>query len=158
MDEITIRDARYDEASIIVPMIRSMVSEMASHGGHAPATDNMAWTNLTAGIADELKGANAKYVIAESAGDDPIGAAGAQLITLGGAFAPKKTLHVGVVYVRPEFRRGGVGGSMLVRLLDWGRAVGCEECDLAVLSKSPAMSLYEKKGFAPFQVKMTRSL
>jgi GNAT superfamily N-acetyltransferase len=158
MDEITVRDARHDEANVIVPMIRSMVADMASYGGHAPSCDDTAWTNLTAGIADELKGNSAKYVIAELAGGDPVGVAGAQLITLGGVFAPKKTLHVSVVYVRPEFRRGGIGGSLLAKLLDWGRAVGSEECDLVVLSNNPAKSMYAKKGFAQFEVKMVRSL
>ena len=158
MEEITVRDARHDEASVIVPMIRHMVADMAGYGGHAPATDETAWTNMTAVIAHELNGNDAKYVIAEPAGGDPIGVAGAQLITLGGAFAPRKTLHVEVVYVRPEFRRSGIGGSLLAKLLEWGRAVGSEQCDLIVLSNNPAMSMYEKEGFSPFEVRMVRSL
>lgn len=158
MEEITVRDARHDEAGIIVPMIRHMVTDMATYGGYAPATDDAAWTKMTAFVAEEINGNSAKYVIAESAGGDPVGVAGAQIITLGGAFAPKKTLHVSVVYVLPEFRRSGIGGSLLARLLDWGRAVGSEQCDLVVLSNNPAMSMYEREGFSPFEVRMVRSL
>ena len=87
-------------------MIRHMVREMASYGGHAPATDEAAWEKMAIVIAGELKGNNAKYVMAESANGDAIGVAGAALITLGGAFAPKKTLHISAIYVLPQFRRG----------------------------------------------------
>jgi hypothetical protein len=55
-------------------------------------------------IAAELNGQNSKYVIAEAANGDRIGIAGAELRTLGGAFAPKKTLHISVVY-KPAAQR-----------------------------------------------------
>ena len=87
-----------------------------------------------------------------------IGVAGAELTTLGGAFAPKKTLHISVVYVLPRLRHGGIGGRLIAKLLDWGRAAGCELCDLNVLSGNPARSLYERCGFSASEVKMVRSL
>ena len=139
-------------------MIRHMVTDMASYGGNAPATDDTAWEKMTVAIADEIKGNNAKYVIAESANGDPVGVAGAELITLGGAFAPKKMLHISVIYVLPQFRRGGIGGRLIAGILDWGRAAGSELCDLNVLSENPAKSLYEKYGFSVLEVRMVRSL
>jgi len=135
-----------------------MVTDMATYGGHAPATDDAAWRKMAAVVSHDLQSDGAKYVIAELAGGDPVGVAGAQLITLSDAFAPKRTLHVEVVYVVPEFRRGGIGGSLLARLMDWGRAIGIEQCDLVVLSSNPAMSMYEREGFSPFEVRMIRSL
>ena len=158
MDKIVVRDARHDEAELIVQMIRHMVREMASYGGHAPATDDAAWEKMAIVIAGELKGNNAKYVIAELANGDAIGVAGAALITLGGAFVPKKTLHISAIYVLPPFRRGGIGGRLIARILDWGRAAGSELCDLNVLSENPAKSLYETCGFSVVEVKMVRSL
>ena len=158
MDKIVVRDARHDEAELIVQMIGHMVREMASYGGHAPATDDAAWEKMAIVIAGELKGNNAKYVLAESGNGDAIGVAGAALITLGGAFAPKKTLHISVVYVLPQLRSGGIGGRLIAKLLDWGRAAGCELCDLNVLSGNPARSLYERCGFSVSEVKMVRSL
>ena len=97
-------------------------------------------------------------MVAESADGGPIGVAGAELTTLGGAFAPKKTLHISVVYVLPRLRHGGIGGRLIAKLLDWGRAAGCELCDLNVLSGNPARSLYERCGFSVSEVKMVRSL
>jgi ribosomal protein S18 acetylase RimI-like enzyme len=139
-------------------MIRHMVPDMAGFGGHAPATDDSAWETMAITVADELKGSKTKNVIAESADGDPIGVAGAQLITLDGAFAPKKTLHVSAVVVLPRFRRRGIGTALLATLMDWGRTAGSQECDLHVLSRNPAKSLYERHGFSAVEVKMVRSL
>ena len=158
MDKMTVRDARHDEAAFIVQMIRHMVVDMASYGGNTPATDDAAWERIAVAIAGERKGNNVKYLVAESAAGEPIGVAGAELTTLAGAFSPKKTLHISVVYVVPQLRRGGIGGRLIAKLLDWGRAAGCELCDLNVLSGNPARSLYERCGFSASEVKMVRSL
>ena len=157
MDKMTVRDARPDEAALIVQMIRHMVVDMASYGGNTPATDDAAWERIAVAIAGELKGNHVKYVVAESADGGPIGVAGAELTTLAGAFSPKKTLHISVVYVLPQWRRGGIGGRLIAKLLDWGRAAGCELCDLNVLSGNPARSLYERCGFSISEVKMVRA-
>jgi GNAT superfamily N-acetyltransferase len=157
MDKMTVRDARHDEAAFIVQMIRHMVVDMASYGGNTPATDGVAWEKIVVAIAGELKGNNVKYLVAESANGEPIGVAGAELTTLAGAFSPKKTLHISVVYVLPQWRRGGIGGRLIAKLLDWGRAAGCELCDLNVLSGNPARSLYERCGFSISEVKMVRA-
>jgi GNAT superfamily N-acetyltransferase len=154
MDKIAVRNARDDEAGFIVQMIRQMVTEMTSYGGHAPATDDEAWEKLSMALTTELQGENSKYVIAEAENGDRIGVAGAQLRTLGAALAPKKTLHISVVYVLPSLRRSGIGGKLIARILDWGRAVGIEQCDLNVLSRNPAKSLYDKLGFSVVEVKM----
>jgi GNAT superfamily N-acetyltransferase len=157
MDKMTVRDARHDEAAFIVQMIRHMVADMASYGGNTPATDDAAWERIAVAIAGELKGNNVKYLVAESAAGEPIGVAGAELTTLAGAFSPKKTLHISVVYVLPQWRRGGSGSRLIAKLLDWGRAAGCELCDLNVLSGNPARSLYERCGFSVSEVKMVRA-
>jgi ribosomal protein S18 acetylase RimI-like enzyme len=158
MDKITVRDARHDEARFVVEMIRYMVTDMASYGGNAPATADTAWEKMMVAVADELKGNNTKYLIGESANGDLARVAGAELITLGGAFAPKKTLHISVIYVLPQFRRCGIGGRLINTILDWGRAAGSEQCDLNVLSENPAKSLYEKYGFSVLEFRLARSL
>jgi GNAT superfamily N-acetyltransferase len=158
MDKVAVRDARHDEAPFIVQMIRQMVADMANYGGDAPAADDAAWERMSVAVAAELQGQDNKYVIAEGENGDRIGVAGAELRTLGGAFAPKKTLHIGVVYVLPSLRRSGVGRELIATILDWGRSIGSEQCDLNVLSNNPAKSLYEKHGFSIVEVKMVCSL
>jgi GNAT superfamily N-acetyltransferase len=158
MDKFAVRDARYDEAEFIVQMIRQMVTDMATYGGYAPATEDEAWKKLSIALTTELRGENSKYVIAEAENGDRIGVAGAELRTLGGAFAPRKTLHISAVYVLPSLRRLGIGGKLIARILDWGRTVGIEQCDLNVLSRNPARSLYDKLGFSVVEVKMVGAL
>jgi GNAT superfamily N-acetyltransferase len=158
MTEIAVRDAGRDDVEFIVQMIRRMLADMASYGGHAPAMDEAAWQKMTGMIGDALQSGNTRYVIAESVDGEPLGVAGAELITLGGAFAPKKTIHIHVVYVLPQFRRKGVGSSLLASMLDWGRATGCEQCTLNVLANNPARSLYDKNGFSEFELKLIRPL
>jgi GNAT superfamily N-acetyltransferase len=158
MDQFTVRDASPDEAPLIATMVRRMVADMASYGGHAPAVEEASWEKLAAGLAEQIEGGRVKYSIAVSAGGDWVGVAGAELITLGGAFAPKATLHVSAVYVVPQFRRRGVARALIARLLDWGRAIGAVECDLNVLKRNPAKELYEKHGFAVVEVKMIRTI
>ena len=158
MDEIFVRDARLDEAPTIVRMIRHMVTDMAGYGGYAPATDHEAWNALVTRIAEELKSDQSKYLMADSTNGGAAGAAAAELIDLHGAFAPMRTLHISVVYVLPQHRRGGIGSKMLERLLEWGRAAGAQHCDLNVLANNPANALYRKHGFSVFELKLVRSL
>jgi GNAT superfamily N-acetyltransferase len=145
MDKIAVRNARDDEVEFIAQMIRQMVTEMVSYGGHAPATDDEAWEKLSMALSTELQGENSKYVIAEAENGDRVGVAGAELRTLGAALAPSP-------------RRSGIGGKLIARILDWGRTVRIEQCDLNVLSRNPAKSLYDKLGFSVVEVKMVAPL
>jgi GNAT superfamily N-acetyltransferase len=158
MNEIVIRDAGHDDVTWIVQMIHQMVEHLTRYGGHARATDGAASQKMEAMVADALKGGSTRYLIAQSANGDPLGVAGAELITLGGAFAPKKTIHIHVVYVLPQFRRSGVASALLSQILDWGRTIGAEQCTLNVLANNPAKSLYDKSGFSAFELKLARPL
>jgi GNAT superfamily N-acetyltransferase len=158
MNEIVIRDATHNDVALIAQMIRQMVEDMASYGGHAPATDKAALQKMEAMVADEIKGSANKYLIAESANGEPLGVTNAELVTLENVFAPKKTIHIHVVYVLPKYRRRGIASALLRRILDWGRAVDAELCTLNVLANNPGRSLYDKNGFSEFELKLARSL
>jgi ribosomal protein S18 acetylase RimI-like enzyme len=158
MDGMTIRDAGPADANVIAQLVRRMVADMASHGGHAPALDDATWDKVTDNISEELRGDQAKYLIAESRNGVPLGVAGGQITALGGAFAPRQTMHISAIYVVPELRRAGIASRLLEALLAWGRAAGGEECDLNMLANSPARALYERHGFSVFQLKLIRSL
>ncbi len=137
-----------------------MVAEMETMGGHAVARETSVWTALpervAAQIADEK---NHKYVV--SVAQDPElvqGFAEANRFTLGGAFEPADMLHIGAVYVYPDFRGCGIGQKLIHHVIEWGRKAGCTCCELNVLSGNPAKRLYEKIGFADLQTLMIRDL
>jgi GNAT superfamily N-acetyltransferase len=153
-----IRRARADEAPLVARMIRHMVEDMAGHGGHTPAREDSAWSEIADRMARELGDDKYRYLMAEAPSGDTVGAAGGELITLGGAFAPKRMLHVSMVYVRPAFRQRGIAGRLLTDLITWGRDAGAQHCELNVLASNPAMALYQKHGFANFEIKMVRQL
>src|SRR5262245_44613030 len=141
MSEIAIRNASREEATTIAQMIRLMVTDMASYGGYAPAEDDAAWEALATAIAEELDDACFKYVFAQSDNGEIAGVAGAKMVTSGGAFAPRRILHIGVIYVRPQFRRQHIGDALMSKMLEWGISAGVAECELNVLTNNPAKSL-----------------
>jgi len=156
--DVAIRKASRADVAIVVEMIRLMVTDMAGYGGHAPAADELSWDKLTTGIAEDLDDANWRFTFAQTSTAEIAGLAGAKLAALGGAFAPKQTLHISVIYVRPQFRRRHIADALLADVLAWGASAGAVECDLNVLMNNPAKSLYEKHGFSAFEIKMVRPL
>jgi ribosomal protein S18 acetylase RimI-like enzyme len=157
MEAITIRNALPKDGSTITELIRAMVTDMASYGGYPPATDYSAWETLRCIIVEELSDAKT-YLLAVASTGEIAGLGAAELITLGGAFAPRKTLHISVLYVRPHLRRQRIGDALVTRLPAWGSTSGALECDLNVLVNNPSQALYARHGFSSFQVKMVRPL
>jgi ribosomal protein S18 acetylase RimI-like enzyme len=159
MGTIAIRSALPEDASTIVELIRAMMTDMASYGGYSPAADHSAWEALRRGIAEELtNNGGVTYLLAVTTSGEIAGLGGAKLITLGGAFAPRNTLHISVLYVRPSLRRQHIGDALMTKLLAWGSTRGAVECDLNVLLNNPAQALYARHGFSTFQLKMVRPL
>jgi ribosomal protein S18 acetylase RimI-like enzyme len=157
-DDICIRPATEPEAPWLVTMIYGMVQEMARYGGHEPAAAEIASAHLMRPIAEQLSSKDTCYVVAESAQGERLGVAGAEMTTLGGAYAPKRVLHISAVYVLPAARVRGIGSRLLTAVLEWGRAQGIDACDLNVIAGNPAKSLYEKFGFSTVQCNMMRRL
>jgi GNAT superfamily N-acetyltransferase len=158
MPELRLLDATSDDIGLIVAMIRQMVADMAGHGGHAPARDEASWDKVAAEVAEDIAEPRVRLILAQSGTGDWLGVGRGKLVTLGGAFAPKETLHISAVYVVPQFRRAGIARALVEAMLNWGRAAGATECDLNVLSRNPARALYESLGFATAQVKMVLPL
>jgi GNAT superfamily N-acetyltransferase len=105
-----------------------------------------------------LKADKFKYLIAEAADSKRIGLGGARINTLEGVLAPKKIIHISVVYVLPSFRRTGVASKLMSQILDWGRHAGGDYFALNVVVGNPARSLYQKFGFSDAAINMTRPI
>jgi ribosomal protein S18 acetylase RimI-like enzyme len=133
-----------------------MVVEMERYGGRAAATSESAWGKIAEQIGADLQQETAKYLVAESVSGQRIGHAVARIVTLEGAFEPKRTVHVSVVYVIPTSRQAGIARRLVAKLVEWGQAKGAEYCTLNVLEKNPARSLYKTLGFVDTDIQMTR--
>jgi ribosomal protein S18 acetylase RimI-like enzyme len=157
-DEITVRDARFNENRFIMEMTRFMVCEMERYGGRQATTDESAWNAHALRLAAELNADNFKYLIAEAADSKRIGLGGARISTPEGVLAPKKIIHISVLYVLPSFRQTGVASKLISQMLDWGRHVGGDYFDLNVAVGNPARSLYQKFGFSDAAINMTRPI
>ncbi len=63
--------------------------------------------------------------------------------------------YVGLMFVAPEHRGGGVSAALLAALKDWARATGLFEIRLEVYpGNAPAMRAYRKSGFEPHMLEM----
>ena len=151
MEGIDIRLASSGEALQLSEMARAMVTDMASYGGHAVATEQSNWAELADIFKGEIEDPDYRHLVAVASEGKLVGFAAGEVRVLGGAFARKKTLHISSIYVLPAWRSRGIGELFLKELLAWGREVQCVEAELNVLRDNPAYPLYEKLGFVEFQ-------
>ena len=158
--DLSIREAGAADAPTVVHLLRRMLDEMASLGGHPVSKNESEWACIEAAIVSEIEREDRLFLMAEQAGPDPIpiGLAEARVATRSPIFEPARVLHVHALYVESAHRRQGIAGALLEAVLDWGRASGCVEADLNVLLANPARALYEGLGFRARQVEMAREL
>ena len=156
----TIREATLADATAIARLLRLMLSEMASVGGHAVSRDEAIWARFAAEIDPKVKNSDHLFLLAERAepSPEPIGLAEARVVRREGVFERTMVLHIHALYVTEALRRQGIGRTLLKAVLEWGRASGCVEAELNVLVANPARELYEGLGFSPLQVEMVRKL
>lgn len=74
-------------------------------------------------------------------------------------FTHDDVLHVGSLYVRPEFRRDGYATALLDRAQAWGVGRGCGYVDLSVIRENEAAKeLYRSRGYEIRKHEMRKSL
>ncbi|HNP74852.1 MAG TPA: GNAT family N-acetyltransferase [bacterium] len=72
------------------------------------------------------------------------------LLFIGGEY--RKNRHGGKIeiFLRPEFRRQGVGQKLMNRLFSWAKRQGIKRIELEVWSNNrPGLAFYERLGFKP---------
>ncbi len=67
--------------------------------------------------------------------------------------------HIFLIYVKPAYRRQGIGRSLMRVAEDQARANGDRQIGLQVfVSNQPAIALYQRLGYHPQAVSMLKSL
>jgi GNAT superfamily N-acetyltransferase len=141
-------------------MIITMLQEMTSHGGHALNKIDRVAAHLQARFTDSLEDENHVHLLAvvERPARQLVGVVEASAASRPPISRPSLILHVHALYVAPDHRRRGIGRDLLEAVLAWGRARGCAEAQLSVLTENPARKLYESLGFEPFELEMRLAL
>ncbi len=135
-------------------MVRAMCTELEATGGHEVSREEQLWRQLPEKVIEWLEEPGQHLVVAELPPGSVIGFGHCRTYRLGAAFRPRKLLHIGSLYVEPNYRNQGIGESIARVMLAWGKKQGCEACELNVLANNPAARLYKKLGFDHFQIQM----
>ncbi|MBT8447158.1 MAG: GNAT family N-acetyltransferase [Gammaproteobacteria bacterium] len=136
-------------------MIRAMCIEIAAMGGHEASADAQLWSDLPGVIKEWLGEPDRFLTVAVTSDGSVVGFGDCRCYMLGGAFRPRKLMHIGSLYVEPDHRNRGLGKSLLALMLAWAKTQECEACELNVHVDNPAIGLYEKWGFDRFSMQMT---
>lgn len=74
-------------------------------------------------------------------------------------FTDHPRAYVEILVVAEEAEGRGVGRALMAHAEQWGRAHGCHEVVLDVFANNPsAIAFYERVGFAPDHIRMSKSL
>jgi ribosomal protein S18 acetylase RimI-like enzyme len=74
-------------------------------------------------------------------------------------FTDHPRAYVEILVVAEEAEGRGVGRALMAHAEEWGRAHGCHEVVLDVFANNPsAIAFYERIGFAPDHLRMSKSL
>jgi GNAT superfamily N-acetyltransferase len=158
---ITIRNATSSDATVVASLLRKMMTdEMEFSGGYQISSDEKEWNKLNEIILKNINDENFIYKIAEEIeGKRPIiGVSEAKMINRAFLLQPTFVLHIHSLYVDPDYRKKGIGKSLMEAVISWGTERKCEELELDVFVNNDAQVLYKNLGFQPFEIKMVRRI
>ena len=156
---LKIREASRTDVDAVVDLITAMLREMASYSRRGLSEEDQVRSQLQGRFLDSCKKQHHAYLIAAVGDEDDLaGIVEGSLVSLDEIFCSKLVLHVHSLYVRPCYRRHGIGRRLLEEALEWGRDRGCVEAELSVLHRNPAHELYESMGFAVAELEMRLDL
>lgn len=145
---------------LITALIKEMVTEMASYGGHTVNNGPEVWSLMVELVTANSARPEYLYLIAgcDSPVQTTVGIAAAYIEPLDRIFVAKTHLHLSAIYTIPNARRQGIARQLIQKVLEWGHRMGAVEADLNVLVTNPARRLYEELGFQPREISMVKKL
>lgn len=101
------------------------------------------WTAST--LEEELKNENSFYVVAK---------VNQQIIGFAGIWKAVDDVHITNIVVKKEFRKNGIGGLLLEKLISLTKELNFKELTLEVNTKNiAAIKLYKKYGFTELGIR-----
>ncbi len=91
-------------------------------------------------------------------GEEIIGYAVGRITTMPAFFAQRQRGYIHDVYVRPEYRRRGIGRRLVEEILAWLRRRGVTLVELTVAAANEAIPFWERLGFRVYMHQMKLDL
>ena len=91
-------------------------------------------------------------------GDRIVGYAVGRITSMPAFFAQRQRGYIHDVYVRPEYRRRGIGRRLVAEILTWLRRRGVTLVELTVAARNEALPFWEKLGFRVYMHQMKLDL
>jgi ribosomal protein S18 acetylase RimI-like enzyme len=171
MFDFRLRPAAQHDFSTIIRLVQALLSEMHTLSSCDLTNHTEAWLDFETRILRTLSGgadsasrypcaADHLLEIAETIGGEvlSIGLIEASILPPTPLFRPAQILQIHALYVRPRYRRRGVGTALLRSAITWGQRHHCVCAQLSVLPHNPARQLYQKLGFCAFGLEMRKEL
>ena len=156
--EVRIRTAGPEDVPAIVGLSDALFREDA---GSRDPTMNLQWAMQEGrGYFEDLlaDGAAACWVAERALGGDAVGYLAGRL----GEADSLRTVRAATLesmYVRPEFRRLGVGAELVERCLSWAREREASRASVtAYAANEGAIRFYEREGFSPKNLTLDRGV
>ncbi|MEO5979343.1 MAG: GNAT family N-acetyltransferase [Chryseolinea sp.] len=153
MLDILVRTATLEDLDIL------MEFELGILGAERPFDPTLKDGELRTHDLTALVTASNSEVVIGVVDEQPIGCGYAQIRDALDYLKHLQYAHVGLIYVKPEFRGNGVTRAMIGVLGEWILSMGVHEMRLEVYHDNvKARRAYEKAGFAPHMLSMRMDL
>lgn len=153
--EIAYRMGRVADLQGLLPLMEACARETHAALPLYPLREDF-MDQVRAGLAQALEHPAGCVMLAEaatSAGTSPViaGYAIGMLQEPPGIFQPEPYVFLSDLYVRPEYRRRGIGTALVERVRGWGWLKGVRHFSLILPVDSPAQALFARLGFVSIQ-------
>ena len=156
--EVRIRPFRPEDLDVLADFWRDMASDpLVSDRVYPPTEENVAkWRSWVLKVHEEEGG---HVLVAEAEGVGPVGYVLFRSRVERPLWTPRRTAIIYDLYVRPGWRRRGIGTRLLEAALELLGQEGATHVRVSALaSNEPALRLYRKLGFREHMITLVKEL
>jgi len=156
--EVRIRPLRPEDMDALAGFWRDMASDpLVSDRVYPPTEENVArWRSWVLEVHEEEGG---HVLVAEAEGVGPVGFVLFRSRVERPLWTPRRTAIIYDLYVRPDWRRRGIGTALLEEAMKIVMQEGATHVRISVLADNePALRLYKKLGFREYMITLDKGL
>ncbi len=156
-----IRHATPRDRDVLAELFRSFVEEQSGWGGMfgVEPGPHPEYEALTARLIAGTEGGHDLVLVAETDLASPVGFLFASFARRQAFFHEQSRGKIEDTWIRPAYRRTGLGRALVVAALDWVKERGADRVILQVARQNEAgQAFWREMGFGPFMDVMERDL